>query len=183
MGDGGADDAAVERAAVRSRSGRLAAPRLAVLALLAAVSVSGCKSIGDIAGVTAAAGSGSASVNPAVGIAVGIAVRSGVNALVDYLDRRRHQGEQDAIAAVAGAAPVGTARAWEIRHTLPIGNEHGFLQPVREIVTPLTTCREIAFTVVDGDERDLLTTMLCREADGWRWALAEPAVARWGALQ
>ncbi len=110
-------------------------------------------------------------------------MRSGVNALADYLDRRRHQGEQDAIADAAGSAPIGTARAWEIRHTIPIGNERGLLQPVREFTTPLATCREIAFTVVDGDERDLLTTTLCREGSTWRWASAEPAVDRWGYLQ
>ena len=157
--------------------------RLAVAGLLAALGVAGCRSAGDIAGVVAAAGAGSGSVNPAVGIAVGIAVRSGVNALSDYLDRRRHRGEQDAIADVAGAAPIGETRAWKIRHTIPYGNEHGLLAPVREFRTPLATCREIAFTVVDGAERDLLTTSLCREADGWRWASAEPSVARWGYLQ
>lgn len=153
------------------------------LPLLAALALTSCKSAGDIAGVFAAAGTGSASANPAVGIAVGIAVRSGVNALADYLDRRRHQGEQDAIADAAGSAPIGQARAWEIRHTIPIGNEHGLLQPVREFTTPLTTCREIAFTVVDGQDRDLFTTTLCREGETWRWAQAEPAVDRWGYLQ
>jgi surface antigen len=151
--------------------------------ILALLALAGCKSIGGVAGVIAAAGTGSASGNPAVGIAVGIAVRSGVNALADYLDRRRHQGEQDAIAEAAGAAPLGAARPWEIHHTIPIGNERGELQAVREFQTPLTTCREIVFTVVDGEDRDMLTTTLCREADGWRWAAAEPAVDRWGYLQ
>ena len=155
--------------------------RLPAAALLAALSLGGCKAVGDIAGAVAAAGTGSA--NPAVGIAVGIAVRSGINALVDYLDRRRHRGEQDAIAEAAGAAPIGTARPWEIRHTIPIGNHHGLLQPVREFSTALATCREIAFTVVDGDDRDLFTTTLCREGGTWRWASAEPSVDRWGYLQ
>jgi hypothetical protein len=128
--------------------------RRAALPLLALAFLSGCKVAGDIAGIAAAAGSGSATANPAVGIAVGIAVRSGVDALVDYIDRRRHEGEQDAIAETAGATPIGTARAWVIHHTIPIGNEHGMLEPVREFTTPLTTCREIAFTVVDGADRD-----------------------------
>lgn len=157
--------------------------KLTTVPVLAALALAGCKNAGDIAGVVAAASTGSASANPAVGIAVGIAVRSGVNALADYLDRRRHEGEQDAIADAAGLAPIGTARAWEIRHTIPIGNEHGLLQPVREFTTPLATCREIAFTVVDGKDRDLLTTTLCREGTIWRWASAEPAVDRWGFLQ
>ncbi len=154
-----------------------------VLPLLALLSVAGCKSAGNIAGVVAAVGASSASANPAVGIAVGIAVRSGVDVLSDYIDRKRHEGEQDAIALAAGSAPVGTARAWEIRHTIPIGNKRGLLEPVREFTTPVATCREIAFTVVDDDERDLLITTLCREGDTWRWAAGEPAVARWGFLQ
>ena len=159
--------------------------RLAVLALpvLALTMLASCRSVGDVAGVLAAAGTGSASANPAVGIAVGIAVRSGVNEVVKYVVRRRHTGEQDAIAEAAGAAPLGAARPWEIRHTIPIGNARGELQAVREFATPLTTCREIVFTVDDGEDRDVLTTTLCHQADGWKWASAEPAVERWGFLQ
>ncbi len=156
--------------------------RVAAL-LLAALSLQACNAIPDIAGVVAGAGAGSGSANPAVGIAVGIAVRSGVRVLTDYFDRKRATAEQDAIAEAAGSAPIGQARAWEIRHTIPIGNEHGNLEPVREFTTPLATCREIVFTVVDGDDKDILTTTLCRHPDGWRWAAAEPAVDRWGFLQ
>lgn len=151
--------------------------------LLAGLSLQACQAIPDIAGVVAGAGTGSASANPAVGIAVGIAVRSSVRVLTNYIDRKRAAGEQDAIAEAAGAAPIGQARPWEIRHTIPIGNEHGNLEAVREFTTPLITCREIVFTVVDGDDKDILTTSLCHQPDGWRWAAAEPAVDRWGFLQ
>ena len=151
--------------------------------LLAGLTLQACSAVADIAGVAAGAGTGSLSANPAVGIAVGIAVRSGVQAVADYVDRKRATGEQDAIADTAGAAPIGQARPWEIRHTIPIGNERGTLEAVREFATPLTTCREIVFTVVDGDERDILTTTLCRHPDGWHWSAAEPAVDRWGFLQ
>ena len=80
-------------------------------------------------------------------------------------------------------APLGQPRAWEIRHTIPIDNEHGELEAVREFATPLTTCREIVFTVIDGETRDMLVTTLCRQGQNWRWASAEPAVPRWGYLQ
>ena len=153
------------------------------VALAALLTLQACNAIPDIGGVLAGAGSGSLSANPAVGIAVGIAVRSGLRAVADYVDRKRATGEQDAIADAAGTAPIGQPRPWEIRHTIPIGNEHGDLAAIREWTTPLTTCREIVFTVVDGDDRDILTTTLCRHPDGWRWAAAEPAVARWGYLQ
>jgi len=151
--------------------------------LLAGLSLQACHAIPDIAGVAAGAGAGAGSANPAVGIAVGIAVRSATRALTNYIDRKRASGEQDAIAATAGAAPIGQPHAWEIRHTIPIDNEHGNLEAVREFQTPLTTCRDIVFTVVDGDTLDILTTTLCRQPDGWRWAAAEPAVDRWGYLQ
>lgn len=157
--------------------------RRAAALLLAGLSLQACQVIPDIAGVAAGAGAGAGSANPAVGIAVGIAVRSATRVLTNYIDRKRATGEQDAIAEAAGAAPIGQARPWEIRHTIPIDNEHGDLEAVREFKTPLTTCRDIVFTVVDGDARDILSTTLCRHPDGWRWAAAEPAVDRWGYLQ
>ena len=53
-------------------------------------------------------------------------VRSGVDALSDYIDRRRHQRRAGRDRGRGRfAAPIGTARAWEIRHTIPIGNQHG----------------------------------------------------------
>ncbi|MBV8913850.1 MAG: hypothetical protein JOZ05_12520 [Acetobacteraceae bacterium] len=155
--------------------------RLVLLGLLALLP--GCRAVSDVAGVVAAASTGSATANPAVGIAVGIAVRAGVDEVRKYVVRKRQEGEQDAIADAAGSAPLGQARAWEIRHTIPIGNERGQLAAVREWQTPLATCREILFTVVDGEEREPFTTTLCRGASGWRWAAAEPAVERWGYLQ
>lgn len=151
--------------------------------LLAGLSLQACHAIPDIAGVAAGAGAGAGSANPAVGIAVGIAVRSATRVLTNYIDRTRAAGEQDAIADAAGTAPIGESRPWEIRHTIPIDNERGNLEAVREYNTPLTTCRDIVFTVVDGDDRDILTTTLCRHGDRWRWAAAEPAVDRWGYLQ
>jgi hypothetical protein len=154
---------------------------MAILAALALLP--GCRAISDVAGVAAAAASGSASGNPAVGIAVGIAVRAGVDEVRKYVSRRRQQGEQDAIADAAGSAPIGQPRAWEIRHTIPIGNERGQLAAVREWATPLTTCREVLFTVVDGQEHEPFTTTLCRNGPTWKWAAAEPAVERWGFLQ
>ncbi len=151
--------------------------------ILAGLSLQACRAIPDLGGALAGAGSGSVSANPAVGIAVGIAVRSGLRVVADYIDRKRAAGEQDAIAEAAGAAPLGAPRPWEIRHTIPIGNERGDLQAVREFKTKLTTCREIVFTVVDGDDHDILATTLCQQPEGWRWASAEPAVDRWGFLQ
>ena len=141
----------------------------------------GCAAIGDVAGLVAGGAAGSATANPVVGYAVGISVRAGVDELRRYVVRRRQQGEQDAIAAVAGAAPLGADRYWEIRHTIPIGNDRGTLTVVREIPTPLAPCREVVFVPESGG---LFTTPVCRGDGGvWKWAAAEPAVERWGFLQ
>ena len=139
-----------------------------------------CSTVGNLVSVGVGAAAGSATANPAVGVAVGLAVQSGLDEVVRYVSRRRQQGEQDAIAEAAGTAPLGTPRPWEIRHTIPIGNARGTLTPVREIATPLATCREILFAVDGGG---VFTTTLCRGEEGWKWAAAEPAVDRWGTLQ
>jgi len=55
------------------------------------------------------------------------------------------------------------------------------------IASPLTTCKEIVFSVDEGGPAKplgpLYTTTLCWRGDRWKWAAAEPAVPRWGYLQ
>lgn len=143
----------------------------------------GCSTISDIAGLAAGGGAGAATANPAIGFAVGVGVKAGVDELGRWYQRSRVRGEQDAIAAAAGAAAPGTPQPWAIRHTIPIGNEHGHFLVTREFATPLATCREVVFLVEDDDQRRPFTTTVCRGTDGWRWAAAEPAVDRWGYLQ
>ncbi len=154
-----------------------------LLAALALPLLGGCAAVSDVAGLAAGGTAGAATGNPAVGFAVGIGVRAGVDELRQYVVRRRQQGEQDAIAEAAGDAPVGEPRAWQIRHTVPIGNARGELAVVREYATPLATCREVVFSVEDSGHPSLFTTSLCRQATRWKWATAEPAVGRWGFLQ
>jgi len=143
----------------------------------------GYAAVPDVAGLAAGGGAGAATGNPAVGFAVGLGVRAGVDELRKYVVRRRQTGEQDAIADAAGDAPVGEQRAWQIRHTIPVGNARGELAVVREYTTPLATCREVVFTVEEDGRPSLFTTSLCRQATRWKWAAAEPAVGRWGFLQ
>ncbi len=81
----------------------------------------------------------------------------------------------------------GERRPWEIRHIVPIGNEHGEVTVVRAIPSPLTLCKELVFSVDTGKDtaltREWYTTDACRDGGRWKWALAEPATERWGALQ
>jgi len=153
-------------------------PLLVVLPLLV-----GCAAVSDVAGLAAGGGAGAVTGSPAVGFAVGIGVRAGVDELRRYVIRRRQQGEQDEIAEAAGDVPVGEQRAWQIRHTIPVGNARGELAVVREYATPLATCREVVFSVEDDGHASVFTTSLCRQAARWKWATAEPAVGRWGFLQ
>jgi hypothetical protein len=182
MGVGGAGDRALGVLAVR----RAAAGALALV--VAAPLLAGCNSsLGDLigagTGTAAAAGSG----NPAVGVAIGVAARAVADYGVRYVSRRWHTTEQDALAAVVGGMEVGEVRPWEVRHDLPIGNQRGEVRVLRAIDTPLAACREVLFSVArgrapDAPRRWFLTTA-CRQAEGWKWAAAEPATERWGSLQ
>jgi hypothetical protein len=126
---------------------------------------------------------GASTGSPAVGFLVGVATDAGANYVVRYYGRVRQGAEQDAIAQVAGDLPIGTEADWKIEHFIPIGNEHGRLQVVRDIDSPLAACKELAFSVDDGKRRSWYTTDICKQAQQWKWAAAEPAVARWGFLQ
>jgi hypothetical protein len=171
----------VGRHAVRGSSWCLA---LACVAVLPA-----CRSFSGFTGAAAGVAAGSAVADPAVAVAVGIAVQAGLDAAVNTLLRRWSHEEQLRIAALVGAMEVGERRPWEVHHALPYRNEQGEVTLVRAFATPLANCREAVFSVDDldaqptGAPRPHFVTTVCQGADGWRWAAAEPAVARWGALQ
>jgi hypothetical protein len=153
---------------------------LAVSALLG-----GCKDVSTIAGIASGSATAAATGSPAIGIAVGIGISAGGNFLVGYIARVRAGAEQDVIAETAGALPNGGEGAWAIHHTIPIGNEHGDLWVVDTIDTPIATCKEAVFTVIEGAHvpPSWYTVDVCRDPKGWKWATAEPAVERWGFLQ
>lgn len=145
--------------------------------------LAGCSTVSAVTALAVGGGAGAATGNPAVGYAAGLGTQVGLDALGNWYDRAHARGEQDAIAEAAGAAPEGVAEPWAVHHTIPIGNQHGQFMVVREIATPLATCREVVFRVESGKRAHPFTTTICRRAQGWRWAQAEPAVARWGYLQ
>ena len=155
--------------------------RLATLLLLPLLGA--CSTVSDVAALAAGGGAGAATANPALGFAVGVGVKAGVDELGKWYERSRARGEQDAIAEAAGQAPPGTPEPWAVHHTIPIGDEHGHFLVTREFATPLATCREVVFRVEEGRSARPFTTTVCRDAAGWRWATAEPAVDRWGYLQ
>jgi hypothetical protein len=149
--------------------------------------LAGCSSAGQISAVVVGGVAGTATANPAVGFAVGVVTDAGVNWAVRYYGRERQGAEQDAIAQIAGELPVGTSADWKIEHDIPIGNEHGRLEVTRTVDNPLAPCKEVAFSVDEGDEKapkqSWYLTDVCRSDTEWKWAAAEPAVPRWGFLQ
>ena len=157
------------------------------LPLAAVLLLAGCNAAPQIAALVTGSAAGAATANPALGFAVGVATDAGANYAFRWFSRSRQGAEQDAIAEVAGDLPVGTKADWKIEHTIPIGDEHGQLRVVRAIDSPLATCKELAFSVDEGKgdklERSWFTTSICKQADTWKWAAAEPAVERWGFLQ
>lgn len=154
--------------------------------IIGAASLAGCSSVGGITGAVAGVASGSATANPAVGVAVGITVKAGVDAAINAVLRHWSHEEQMRIASLIGAMDVGETLPWEIKHKVPYDNKQGKVTVVRAFTTPLADCKEALFSVENGDAKVVaphFVTTVCAGSTGWKWALAEPAVARWGALQ
>ncbi|WP_211465293.1 hypothetical protein [Collimonas silvisoli] len=158
-----------------------------VCLLMAAVALSGCNSIGGFAGAAAGVASGAVTSNPAVGYAIGIGVQAATDATTKYIFRNWQKAEQDEIAAIVGQLDVGQSRRWAIVHQIGYGNEHGEVRVTRLIDTPLALCKEVILSVDTGEgaqsNRAWYTASACRSDDVWKWAVAEPAVERWGSLQ
>ncbi|MDR6445543.1 hypothetical protein J2794_001634 [Paraburkholderia terricola] len=153
----------------------------------ASLLTSGCSSVGAASGAAAGVASGLITSNPAVGIGVGIAVQAATDEAIGRYMRTMHTDQQNMISALAGAMPVGETRPWAVKHALPIENGHGQVRVTRAFGSALALCKEFVFSVQDGDgpnaHEDWYTASACRQDKGWKWASAEPAVARWGALQ
>jgi hypothetical protein len=177
---------------------KLLLPCVLLGALLA--SVSGCaplltQSAGAGAGVGGAAIANAVTSNGAITAGVGLGAQAAAIAGVQYLEKRVHGAEQDAIANAAGPVPVGGVAAWSISHEIPIENDqHGELTVVRDITPELPSgngpafdCKEIVFSVDTlahkMPQKSFYTSTVCEDNARWKWATAEPATARWGALQ
>jgi hypothetical protein len=166
-----------------------------VLALLTGCSSLLTQSSGAAAGVGGAAVANAVTTNGAVTAGIGLGAQAAAIAGVQLLEKRVHGAEQDAIAHAAAGVPVDGLGYWRISHDIPIeDDEHGELTVVREFAPDLPTgggptfdCKEIIFSVDHvahhQEQRNFYTTYICRDNNVWKWALAEPATARWGALQ
>lgn len=151
--------------------------------LLVALALGGCETVADATGAVSGIAAGTATGNPALGYGIGLGVRAVAGEGLRYAARRWHRTEQEAIAGVIGATPPGATRPWRVRHDLPFGNGEGEVRVTREILSTLATCREAFFSVAEDGRAEWFATTACRAPDGrWSWAVAEPAVPRWGNL-
>jgi hypothetical protein len=161
--------------------------------LLCAVALSGCGSVltattSDIAGIAGAGVAGAVTKSPAAAAGIGLGIAAGANAGLQYVERDVHEAEQDRIAAAAGALKPGVVGHWNVSHPIPIeSDEHGDLVVTRLIGSADFACKEIVFSVDTIEKkvahRAFYTATVCQDGNVWKWASAEPATARWGALQ
>ncbi|WP_158745821.1 hypothetical protein [Acidisphaera sp. L21] len=155
--------------------------------------LSGCGSVlvGTTQEVSGLAGAGIASSvtkSATAATAIGLGVAAGANAGLQYAERRTHRYEQDRIAEAAGAMDAGSTGAWSVSHSFPIeADEHGQVAVLRTIGGADMACKEIIFSVQTEENHQphsaFYTAAICRDGDQWKWASAEPATERWGALQ
>jgi hypothetical protein len=183
MGVGGTGNGSLGRTSMNGRRYLTLAAGVAAYCSL----MSGCASIGDVAGAAAGVSTGVVTGNPAIAVGVGIAVQAAIDEGVKRVMKSFHDDQQMTIAAMAGDLPVGETKSWRVKHVLPIENGHGEVRVLREFNSALATCREFAFSVIDGEKpsapADWFLASICKDQNGWKWASAEPAVGRWGALQ
>jgi hypothetical protein len=161
--------------------------------LLLSLGLSGCGSVlteGTAAGA-GVAGAGIASAvtsNGSVTAAIGLGTQAAAATGLAWVERSVHAAEQRRIAIAAGTLPVGGVAHWSVDHTIPVeDDEQGEVTVSREISAAPLECKEIVFSVDkvrhEVSSRQFFVTDICRDGTTWRWASAEPAVARWGTLQ
>ncbi|PRY07013.1 MULTISPECIES: hypothetical protein [unclassified Paraburkholderia] len=175
--------------------GRPNATALVALAVVISSALSGCSSLYS-EGATAGAGIAGAALaakvtsNAAVATGIGLGAVAAARAGVQYSERVVHKNTQDGIAKIAGPLDVGAIAPWSVTHSMPIeDDEHGRVTVSRTISAGALDCKEIVFSVDQTATKNVpassafYVASICRDGDNWKWASAEPATERWGALQ
>jgi hypothetical protein len=168
---------------------------LVALSLAFASALSGCSSF-YTEGATAGAGIAGAALaakvtnNAAVATGIGLGAVAAARAGVQYSERVVHRNTQDGIAKIAGPLEVGAIAPWSVTHSMPIeDDEHGRVTVSRTISAGALDCKEIVFSVDHIATKNVpassafYVASICRDGENWKWASAEPATERWGALQ
>ncbi|KVR75816.1 hypothetical protein [Burkholderia ubonensis] len=169
--------------------------RIVLAAAAAAALLSGCNSLYS-EGATAGAGIAGAAIaskvtnNAAVATGIGLGAVAGARAGVQYTQRVAHRYTQQQIATAAGPLDVGGVAPWSTNHAFPIeDDERGRVTVSRMISVGPLDCKEIVFSIDAPAKPDaaaqsaFFVATICRDGPVWKWASAEPATERWGALQ
>jgi hypothetical protein len=164
-----------------------------LLLLACAGALAGCGSVltastSDVAGIAGAGIAGAVSRSPAAATGIGLGIAAGASAGLQSVERDVHRAEQDRIAQAAGPLAPGVVGHWSVTHRIPIeNNEHGDVVVTRLVGAADFNCKEIVFSVDSMEKkvvnRAFYTATVCQDGTNWKWASAEPATARWGALQ
>ncbi|WP_172162546.1 hypothetical protein [Paraburkholderia elongata] len=183
------------KASTATKRGRPNATALVALAVAITSALSGCSSLYS-EGATAGAGIAGAALaakvtrNAAVATGIGLGAVAAARAGVQYSQRVVHKNTQDGIAKIAGPLDVGAIAPWSVTHSVPIeDDEHGRVTVSRTISAGALDCKEIVFSVDQTATKNVpassafYVASICRDGDNWKWASAEPATERWGALQ
>jgi hypothetical protein len=169
-------------------------PLTPVLLVACALCLSACGSVltastADVAGIAGAGISSAVTKSPTAAAGIGLGVAAAANAGLQFVERDVHAREQDQIAAAAGALQPDQVGQWSVSHTIPIeDDEHGQVVVTRLIGSADFNCKDIIFSVDALEKkqevhRAFYTATVCQDGQQWKWATAEPATARWGALQ
>jgi hypothetical protein len=158
-----------------------------------AAALSGCGSVltagtSDVAGIAGAGIAGAVTKSPAAATGIGLGVAAAANVGLQYVERDVHRTEQDRIAQAAGPLAPGVVAHWNVVHSIPVeDDEHGDVVVTRLVGAADFNCKEIVFSVDTMQKqvpnRAFYTATVCQDGAEWKWASAEPATARWGALQ
>ncbi|MEK6422740.1 MAG: hypothetical protein V4801_24385 [Burkholderia gladioli] len=164
------------------------------------------------AGIAGAAVAAKVTNNAAVATGIGLGAVAAARAGVQYTQRVAHAYSQAQIADAAGPLDVGGVARWSTRHSVPIEeDEYGRVTVSRLISVGPLDCKEIVFSVDNDAAREqkkaqaaapasgtavpaaasapapgssaFYVATICRDGPKWKWASAEPATGRWGALQ
>lgn len=142
------------------------------------------------AGIAGTAIASKVTDNATVATGIGLGVQAAASAGLKYVERQTRGEEQDAIASAAGPLQVGEVAEWTVAHTVPIAPDAYGQVTVSRLISGLQhDCKEIVFSTIDREaddperERQFYISTICQDGNYWRWAAAEPATARWGALQ
>ncbi len=189
------DRVGAERVKHTAGRGGLNATAFVALAVAISSAMSGCSSLYS-EGATAGAGIAGAALaakvtsNAAVATGIGLGAVAAARAGVQYSERVVHKNTQDGIARIAGPLEVGAVAPWSVTHSMPIeDDEHGRVTVSRTISAGALDCKEIVFSVDQTATKNVpassafYVASICRDGDNWKWASAEPATERWGALQ